>query len=113
MEGGGLKVKEAPLPQPLFVLHVRALSPFSHKLPHERGPLLITQPLAPIFHLSRPPLTARASGQYGTLGAPSPASCYLISHKIYLKSFGKSEFSHKSINLFFILVIVKDMVTDL
>ena len=32
----------------------------------------------------------------------------LISHKVFLKSFCKSQFPHKSVNLFFILVIVMD-----
>ena len=37
----------------------------------------------------------------------------LISHKVFLKSFCKSQFPHKSVNLFFILVIMKDELTDL
>jgi hypothetical protein len=36
-----------------------------------------------------------------------------ISHKVLLKSCCKSQFPHKSVNLFFILVIVKDMLTIL
>jgi len=36
-----------------------------------------------------------------------------ISHKVLLKPFCKSQFPHKSVNLFFILVIVKDKLTDL
>jgi len=36
-----------------------------------------------------------------------------ISQKVFIKSFGKSQFPHKSVNLFFILVIVKDTLTDL
>jgi len=36
----------------------------------------------------------------------------LISHKVFVKSFCKSQFPHKFVN-FFILVIMKDKVTDL
>ena len=36
-----------------------------------------------------------------------------ISHKAFLESFGKNRFPHKSVNLFFILVIVKNKMTDL
>ena len=36
-----------------------------------------------------------------------------ISHKVFLKSFRKSQIPHKSVNLFCILVIVKDQLTDL
>ena len=37
----------------------------------------------------------------------------LISHKLFLKSFCKSQFPHKFVNLFFILDIVMDKLTDL
>ena len=37
----------------------------------------------------------------------------LISHKVFRTSFCKSQFPHKSVNLFFILVIVMDKLTDL
>ena len=37
----------------------------------------------------------------------------LISHKVFIKSFSKIQFPHKSVNLFFILVIVKDKLTNL
>ena len=37
----------------------------------------------------------------------------LISHKVFVKSFCKRQFPYKPINLFFILVIVKDKLTDL
>ena len=37
----------------------------------------------------------------------------IISHEVFLKSFRKSHFPHKSVNLFFILVMVKDKLTDL
>ena len=37
----------------------------------------------------------------------------LISHKVFPKSFFKIRFPHKSVNVFFILVIMKDMLTDL
>jgi hypothetical protein len=36
-----------------------------------------------------------------------------ISHKVCLKSFCKNQFPHKFVNLFFVLVIVKDKLTDL
>ena len=36
-----------------------------------------------------------------------------ISHNLFLKSFGRSQFSHKFVNLFFIFVVVKDKLTDL
>ena len=37
----------------------------------------------------------------------------LISHKVLSKSFCKSQFPHRFVNLFFIPVIVKDALTDL
>ena len=37
----------------------------------------------------------------------------LISHTVLLKSFCRSQFPHKFVNLFFILVIVKGKLTDL
>ena len=37
----------------------------------------------------------------------------LISHKVFVKLFCKRQFPHKFVNLFFILVIVKDKLTDL
>ena len=48
----------------------------------------------------------------------SPCACArrtdaLISRKVFLQSFCKREFQHKSVNLFLILVIVKDKLTDL
>ena len=36
-----------------------------------------------------------------------------ISHQVFPKSFCISQFSHKSVNLIFTLVIVKDKLTDL
>jgi len=36
-----------------------------------------------------------------------------VSQKVFMKSFFKSQFPHKSVNLFFILVIRKDKLTDL
>ena len=36
-----------------------------------------------------------------------------IPHIEFFQSFRKSQFPHKSVNLFFILVIVKDKLTDL
>jgi len=37
----------------------------------------------------------------------------LVSQKVFIKSFCKSQFPHKSVNLLFILVIIKDNLTDL
>ena len=37
----------------------------------------------------------------------------LISHKVFFKPFCISQFAHKFVNLFFLLVIVKDKLTDL
>jgi len=47
------------------------------------------------------------------LKAGHETNASLISQKVFLKSFCKSQFPHKSVNLFFILVIVKDKLTDL
>ena len=55
-----------------------------------------------------PPLVLVAMGTDGT----RPPSEF-ISHEVFFKSFCKSQFPHKSVNLFFILVIVKDRLTDL
>jgi len=41
------------------------------------------------------------------------ASSTFISHKGILKSLCKSQFPHKFVNVFFILLIVKDKLTDL
>jgi len=38
---------------------------------------------------------------------------YRISHKVFFESFCKSQFPQNPVNLFFILVIVKDKLTDL
>ena len=45
--------------------------------------------------------------------APMMIGFSVMSHKIFLKCFCKSQFPHKPVNLFFILVIVKDTSTDL
>jgi len=45
--------------------------------------------------------------------AGSRLSTNLISHKVFSRSFCKSQFSNISANLFFILVTVKDKLTDL
>ena len=37
----------------------------------------------------------------------------LISHNVFIMSFCKSQFPHKSVNLLFVLVIVKDELMDL
>ena len=37
---------------------------------------------------------------------------YLVSHKVFLKSFRKSQSQHKSVNLFFIPVLVKDKLAN-
>jgi len=51
------------------------------------------------------------------LPASSPSICRAheerISHKVIWKSFCKSQFPHKSVNLFFRLVLVKDKFTNL
>ena len=45
----------------------------------------------------------------------SPGSCVavLISQQVFVKSFCKSQFPNKSVNLFFILVTIKESLTDL
>ena len=47
------------------------------------------------------------------LGGDWSPGAEFISHKVVLTSIFKSRFPHKSVNLFFILVIVKDKLTDL
>ena len=37
----------------------------------------------------------------------------LISQKVFIKSFCRSQFPHKSVNSFLILVMIKDELTDL
>ena len=37
----------------------------------------------------------------------------LISQKVFIRSFRKSQFPHKFVNLYFILVIINDELTDL
>jgi len=44
---------------------------------------------------------------------PPPPLAGLISHKVFVKSFCKSRFPHKSVNLFFMSVIIKNTLTDL
>ena len=39
--------------------------------------------------------------------------CELIRHKVFIKSFCKSQFPHKSVDLSFILVIIQDKLTSL
>ena len=41
------------------------------------------------------------------------ASFVLISHDVILKSFLKSQFPHKSVNIFVMLVMIKDKLMDL
>ena len=43
---------------------------------------------------------------------PSPATA-LISQKVFVGSFCKSQFRHKLDNFFFVIVIIKDKLTDL
>ena len=45
----------------------------------------------------------------GAKGTPRPG---LISQKVFIKSFRKSQFPDKSINLFFMLVMMKDKLTN-
>jgi len=43
-----------------------------------------------------------------------PSACRnLISQKVFIKSFGKSQFPHKSVNLSCIITNIKDQLTDL
>ena len=49
---------------------------------------------------------------YSQLWAGSPPVAF-ISHKVFIKSFCKSQFPHKFVNVFFIIAIVKDELTDL
>ena len=37
----------------------------------------------------------------------------LIFQKVFIKSFCRGQFSHKSVNLFFVIVIMKNKLTDL
>ena len=37
----------------------------------------------------------------------------VISQQVFIKSFSKSQFPHKFVNLFFILVMIKDKSTNL
>ena len=51
---------------------------------------------------------------FGKPGAAPPGEGgVLIPHKAFVKLFCKSLFPHKSVNLFSLLVIVKDGLTDL
>jgi len=56
-------------------------------------------------------LRSRKVSRLTTLGNPNQID--LISQKVFIKSFFKSQFPHKSVNLFFILVTMKDKLTDL
>ena len=40
------------------------------------------------------------------------SKCRFVSHKVFIESFCESGFPHKSVNLFCILVIIKDKLTD-
>ena len=44
---------------------------------------------------------------------PQPARTVLISLKRFMKPFCESRFPHRSVNLFFILVILKNKLRDL
>jgi len=44
---------------------------------------------------------------------PSAEHTRFISHRVFSESFCKSQFPHKSIKLFFVLVIIKDKLTNL
>jgi hypothetical protein len=37
----------------------------------------------------------------------------LTAHKVFLKLFGKSQFPHKSVDLFFLFVTIQNRLTDL
>ena len=43
----------------------------------------------------------------------TPPCAYLISQTVFLKSFNKGQSPHKSVNLFFILVVMKVKLTYL
>ncbi len=58
---------------------------------------------------SRECSNGRNHGDMGTRFA-APGS---ISHKVFIKPFRKSQFLHKSVNLFLTLVIIKCKLTDL
>ena len=60
-------------------------------------------------------LAARGSrlGRGVGLSAPLQDWYVFISHKVLIKSFGKSEFPHKYVNLFLIITNTKDRMTDL
>ena len=57
---------------------------------------------------------ATAEGErHGDHRSRPPQARALISQKVFIQLFRKSHFPHKSVNLFFILVIVKGKLTDL
>jgi hypothetical protein len=62
--------------------------------------------------MSKVPLRLNPRPDAG-LGHSNCSELTLVSHKVFLKPFCKSLFLQKSVNLFFILVIVKDKLTDL
>ena len=44
---------------------------------------------------------------------PHTGNAKLVSQKVFIKLFCLSRFTHKSVNLFFIIVMVDDMLTNL
>ena len=53
----------------------------------------------------------RFSAGFGRRAAPSSPTHIL--QKAFIKSFWESQFTHKSVNSFLILVLIKDKLTDL
>ena len=60
-----------------------------------------------------PPPVSAAGFSPASSFAEGPAFHGFVSHKVFVQLFGKSQFPYKSVNLFFILVIVKDKLTSL
>ena len=61
----------------------------------------------------RYPCTALESEWEGWVASCEPHEDTHISHKVFIKSFGKSQLPHKSVNVYLILVMVKGELTDL
>ena len=61
----------------------------------------------------RPVVHIRGLANEDVLPLCEVACVDLISHKVFLQQFNKSQCPHKSVNLFFILVIVQEKLTDL
>jgi hypothetical protein len=66
------------------------------------------RPPKPGVHGGSPPSSLTSAGPPHTCGTHD-----LISQKVFIQSFCKSQFPHKSVYLFFVLVMVEDTLTDL